>query len=165
MYVKLTILEDAEPLDGVLRYISEDHAFAFHTSNPGIVQQIVGDAGTTSLVAGTLQLEVAIATCRVLFVWGYHPRSLWHDATLAPPKSRPGQIQVDTSEPLSPGVSERLMPDGIVWETTFDNKSGWVRIRARDAPSGDASILIATSTVLELAAGAISAIWLSPMVD
>lgn len=67
--LKFSVLP-AEPLAGLLRYSRSDRAFGFQPRNPDELAGRAGCGGRASLVAGTLQLEVAVDN-----VWGTCRRS------------------------------------------------------------------------------------------
>lgn len=151
---------DAE-LDGSLVYAESDHAFGFQVGSPMVLRDLIEDMGVTSLSIDTLQIEVAVATRVVLFVWGLHPRARWRTEILEPPSARPGRLRVADSVPLEAGVSVELA-SGVTWLTTYDPATGWVRVADVDNLEADDRVLIATGTVVGLLEGKINSVWLQP---
>jgi hypothetical protein len=152
-------------LEGLVVYTESDHAFGFRVASPMVLQDRVGDAGVTSLSIDTLQIEVAVATRVVLFVWGLRPRVRWQDGVIEPPSARPGLLRVADSVTLKAGVSVRLS-SGAAWSTTYDAWTGWVRVE--DAGNPDKArdrVLVASSTVVGLFEDKITSIWLQPVFE
>lgn len=156
--------DDAPPLDGSLVYAESDHAFGFRAGSPMVLRDLVGDAGVTSLSIDTLQIEVAVATRVVLFVWGLHPRTRWQTGALEPPSSRPGRIRVADSVRLEAGVSVGLVR-GATWLTTYDPGTGWLRVAEAGNLETEDRVLVATGTVIGLLDGKINSLWLQPVFD
>lgn len=61
---------DGSPIPGVLVYSERDYAFRYMARMSSDALEAVGHEGATSITLGTLQMEVAVETGRVLFFWG-----------------------------------------------------------------------------------------------
>ncbi len=85
-------------------YVRDEYGFDFRPSRPEQMPEFT-QAACTSLLVGTLQIEVGVTTSRALFVWGYHPFSQWQNARVEPPRVRPGVVQV-VGFNLEIGISE-----------------------------------------------------------
>ena len=158
---------DATPLDGFLVFTESDHAFGFQPGSPMVLRELIGNAGVTSLSIETLQIEVAVASRVVLFVWGLHPRARWQTGTLERPSARPGLLRLEDPVRLEAGASgvSIELESGVTWRTTYDPGTGWLRVaQAGDTKVGD-RILIATGTVIDVLDGKINAVWLQPIFD
>ncbi|MDA3626671.1 hypothetical protein OU415_14590 [Saccharopolyspora sp. WRP15-2] len=121
---------------------------------------LAGESGRSSLVADTLQLEVAVDTGRALYAWGYLPSSSWKRAALQLPDSRPGEVivQLDAS-PLEDAVSVSIARSK--WDVLFDEQTGLVRV-SRDQRSPEELIEIATGVHLGLVGADLNSFWLQP---
>lgn len=151
---------EGEALEGTLVFDAAEHSFRFTVASPVDLSERVDGDGLTSLSIGTLQVEVAVATGLLLFVWGLHPRASWREQCMAIPDTDPGLVHVSPPETLSPGVSLEIAGVGA-WSTSFDAETGWVRV-GRSEEADDVQVLIATDTVLGLRCGQLNSIWLRP---
>lgn len=152
------------PLAGTLRYVESEHSFAFDVGSPVELQDRVGGAGVTSLSVGTLQVEVGIESELVLFVWGLHPSTNWKREFVGQPKPTLAGVRVESAQSLRRGVSLSLAAVGA-WDTSFDEKSGWVRI-ARDPTCASAvEVSVATGVVLGVTDGQLDSMWLQPVFE
>lgn len=152
--------EAANPLAGTLRYSESDRGFAFHLRNSDDLTGLVGDRGSTSLVADTLQLEVAVDTGCALYVWGYLPKESWRRAELKLPNSVSGRVTVELDDPpLEAGISVSIAPSN--WEVLFDESSCLVRVvQNRQLP--EKLVEIADGVHLGLSGTMLNSFWLSP---
>lgn len=148
-------------LPGALEYRRADHAFAFEPECDATAWKEIGAGKRTSLAIDTLQIEVAIPTGRLLYVWGYHPVEGWREDVLRPPASQPGRLHVESSEVMIPGVSV-AMNDELPWITSYDPSCGWICVR--DPKGGNASEVVefASDTLAEVAGNRLIALWLHP---
>ncbi|MFE5209808.1 hypothetical protein [Streptomyces sp. NPDC056600] len=98
-------VREGPPLEGVLAYTESEYGFSFSVRDGQALSVRLGSQGVTSVVIGTLQLEVDIESGEVLFAWGYLPnvRSVVADAD--PPRSVAGRVVVSSEERFEPGVS------------------------------------------------------------
>jgi|SRR5216683_1384098 len=154
--------EDA-PLEGLLRYVDSEHSFDFEVGSPADLTRRAGESGVTSVLIGTLQVEVGVASRRALYVWGLHPRIRWAPAQLMPPRVEPRAAFFDPDRPFAPGASVAVAPVGA-WFTEFDAGNGWVRV-ASDAVADDEVAQIAEGVLLGGRAGELHSIWLQPVFD
>ena len=159
MDVALTYAQ-GEALEGALEFDAAEHSFRFTVASPVDLSERVDSEGLASLSIGTLQVEVAIATGLLLFVWGLHPRGSWREQAMATPDAAPGLVRVSEPEALSAGVSREIAGVGA-WSTSFDAATGWIHVE-RSEEADDVQVLIATDTVLGLKYGQLNSIWLRP---
>jgi hypothetical protein len=151
-----------EPLDGVLAYVSHDHAFRFDTGEPQKLIERIGTKGSASLAIGTLEIEVGVETGLVLFVWGYHPKVTWRLEPIEVPSTSPGLVRV-VDVALQKGVAIRVIRDGE-WTTSFDEATGWIRIASVEAPSPRAT-LVASDIALGFRGDELAGVWLRPIFE
>jgi hypothetical protein len=59
-------------LAGQLLYRANEYSFDFEFESKDEALFRAGDKGTTSLLVGTLQIEIGIETGAALYVWGLH---------------------------------------------------------------------------------------------
>ncbi|GGL06731.1 hypothetical protein Sme01_67050 [Sphaerisporangium melleum] len=149
-------------IEGVLTYVEHEYGFSFEPGSPADLARAVGGEGVTSVTIGTLQIEVGVSSRRALYVWGYHPRSLWEEVSLSPPAAKPGAVILDPDEPFEMGVSEALAAVGE-WPTAYDPACGWLRI----APDGadDERTEVATGVVLGRRGRELHSVWLQPFFE
>lgn len=154
------LAETASPLAGKLTYSGIDRGFAFHPHSSEDLADRVGTEGCTSLVADTLQLEVAVETCRALYVWGYLPKDTWAQASLELPSSRGGKVTVEVDDPpLEEAISVSIAR--VNWEVVFDASAGLVRV-VRDPLRQEELIEIADGVHLGLSGTDLNSFWLEP---
>jgi hypothetical protein len=160
------ILEAAigvRPTGGLLRYLRHEHSFHFDPASPSDLLLKTGGSGVTSVLVDTVQLEVGVETGLLLYPWGYSPETSWRTGQLLAPTFADVGLRVKSERGLHPGVS-LYANSNRNWTTTFDEENGWIRL-ALDDQSGDSAFLIAESSGLELRAGALQAVWLSPVFE
>ena len=148
------------PLEGSLEFDETEHSFRFTPASPLDLADRVDGGGLTSLSIGTLQIELAVATGSLLFVWGLHPHASWSERSIGSPQAASGLVRVARREIFAPGVTLGIADVGV-WSTSFDAETGWVRASAAGRPD-DTQVLIATDTVLGLRGGHLNSIWLRP---
>jgi acyl dehydratase len=153
-----------EPLAGVPRYRTDEWAFDFDVLAPQDYIDRTVAGGVTSLAIGTLQLEVAVETKMVLYVWGMHPHTQWDRASLPAPTARPGLVTVRTPKPLLPGCTVSLAPVGA-WATVYDEATGWVRVTPRGHTASETLVIVASGTALGITEDRIDAVWIQPVFD
>lgn len=152
---------ERESLPGSVIYRCDEDSFEFDEASPDLLMQRAGDAGVTSLIVEYLRIDVAVEGGVGLFVWGYHPRSIWTTGVAAPARLRPGSVSAAADGVFTPGVSERLVEAGE-WNTVFDSQSGWVRVTADLNSQDDQIVEIADQTGLGLIGDQLNSIWLRP---
>jgi len=153
-----------EPLDGILRYVEEEHSFRFDVASPVDLEVRSGAAGVTSLSIGTLQIEVGVETRLALFAWGLHPRHSWRPGALRVPRLRICGARIETPVPLQRGVSLAIADTGE-WSTKFDEGTGWV-LTAPDTESvSEQVLLIAKGVAVGITDGALDSLWLHPVFE
>lgn len=118
------LVKSANVLAGTLTYSESDRGFAFHPGGLDDLAERVGGEGRTSLVADTLQLEVAVETGRALYVWGYLPRESWGRTSMELPDSRIGGVIVELDDPpLEEAISVSIARSN--WEVFLTKKLDW----------------------------------------
>lgn len=153
-------IEAATPLVGMLRYSESDRGFTFQPRNLGDLAVLEGGGGRTSLVADTLQLEVAVDSGRALYVWGYLPKESWKRTELKLPISMGGSVTVELDDPpLEAGISVSITRSN--WHVLFDESSGLVRV-VRDQQISEKLVEIADGVRLGLNGTELISFWLSP---
>jgi hypothetical protein len=159
-----TVALDGAPLEGILRYIEAEYSFTFDVSSPADLRARSGAAGVTSLSVGTLQIEVAVETGLVLFVWGLHPRSRWKVESVAQPNPAALSARVKPRVPLERGVTAQISPVGA-WETYFDDTTGWARVAKNQGYRSEQEVLVATGIVLGITGHNLDSLWLQPIFE
>ncbi|MFE3687524.1 hypothetical protein ACFXPM_30410 [Streptomyces sp. NPDC059095] len=144
----------------MLTYDESEHGFSFSAQSSSALTERLGTEGVTSLLIGTLQLEVDIESQDVLFAWGYLPNIRRKTAALGTPDYSPGQVSISTDYSLEPGVS--LDVPGENWEVLFDPASGWVAILRKKTVRAEL-VQVASGIVLGLTNGDLVSIWLLPV--
>ena len=158
--MKFLIEANPVPLPGRLIYHPHEWSFDFEPSESDFLQQVCR-GGVTSVSIETLQIEIAVDTGHLLFVWGYHPHTAWRVGRLTPVNALPGGVRLHADQPLQRGVSLGLAEIGE-WGTVFDPTSGWLRLAPPKSGEGGSAVEFATDTVLSIQAGSIQALWLRP---
>lgn len=151
-----------EPLKGHLTYIRDDRSIAFEVEPSANLTRIKGDLGTTSLLIGTLQIDVSIETGYFLYPWGYLPESLWEPQILGYPELTMGRVQVKGAGHFQLGVSQRIDADAR-WKVAFDVESGWLRISPEIAI--DARLFsFASDVAVGIQNRELTSVWLKPTI-
>ncbi len=148
-------------LKGEAQYVTAESSFDFERGTPTGVDD-GGLAGFTSLLVGTLQIEVDIERRTALHVWGYHPRETWVFGVAVPSPFHSDEVVITSDNNLIPGVSLALAEIGE-WTTTYDKNSGWVYVCANPLLKDDQTVLIATNTLLGLIGDSLNSIWIKPV--
>lgn len=152
---------DETALGGTLVFSEGEHSFRFEPGSVVDLRDRVGGQGLTSASVGTLQIELDVESGRVLFVWGLHPRVLWSRGQALPTRPLEGGVRLEPASSLVSGVAVSIAPVGG-WQTVHDVSTGWVRVH-RDEVLDDEQVVVATGTVLGLAAGRLNSVWLQPV--
>ncbi|MFE7837206.1 hypothetical protein ACFU53_14535 [Streptomyces sp. NPDC057474] len=153
-------IQEGSSLEGVLTYDDSEYGFSFSAQSAESLSERLGSEGVTSVLIGTLQLEVDIASRDVLFAWGYFPNVRGEVAELGTPRCSPGRVFISSDHSFQPGVS--LAVPGKGWRVSYDPSSGWVAIRRMD--TGDADFVqIASGIVLGIDTGNLASVWLHPV--
>ncbi|GAA2788317.1 hypothetical protein [Saccharopolyspora taberi] len=154
------LVKPASSLAGTLTYSESDHGFAFRPENVEDLVERVGAEGRTSLVADTLQLEVAVGTGRALYVWGYLPKTSWNPANLKLPESKPAEVIVQIDDPpLEESISVSIAR--VNWDAFFDKRTGLVRV-TRNHICSEELVEIAEGVHLGLSGTDLNSFWLKP---
>ncbi|MGW0606262.1 hypothetical protein [Streptomyces sp. NPDC002640] len=153
-------VQEGPPLEGVLVYTESEYGFSFRARDGEALGARLGSQGVTSVVIGTLQLEVDIESGEVLFAWGYLPNVRSVVAETEPPRAVAGRVLVSPEERFDHGISVRVPGDD--WRVTHDPSSGTVAVRL-NGDSGATFVRIADGTVLGLDGGHLVSVWLTPL--
>lgn len=154
---------DCVPLQGQVVYRAYEHSFDFKVESEPELLRRAGEKGTTSVLVGTLQIEVGIETGNALFVWGLHSHnSQWKRDRLERVLSEKGCVRVSFDCEAIGGVSQALAGVGE-WNTTYDVNNGWICISAREDDAAESYIEFAQDTIAGLANGKLVSIWLRPV--
>ena len=138
---------DCVPLQGELVYRAYEHSFDFKVKSSSELAQRIGNKGTTSLMIGTLQIEVGIEVGAALFVWGLHSHiSQWRRDHLSAVSSKRGGIRAIFDEEPAVGVSQGLADVGE-WHTAFDPNTEWICISSNQDDSAERYIEFAENTI------------------
>jgi hypothetical protein len=154
---------DGSMLDGALVYRAYEYSFDFKVKSESELALRAGSKGTTSLVVGTLQIEVGIETGAALFVWGLHSHSTqWRQVHLPRVSSQKGCVKVLFDEEPVIGVSQSLAEVGE-WQTTYDEGTGWVCVSANEHDVAESYVEFADNTIAGLADEKLVSVWLRPV--
>lgn len=163
--MRFLISREWTPLKGRLVYRSAEYSFDFDPEPRSEVVRRTGGEGVTSILIGTLQIEVAIKTGLALFVWGYHVHpSRWQRRSLPSISPQAGGIKVLLDEEPVAGVSLPLAEVGQ-WNTTYDPDTRWVCVTSDYADYPDEYVEFADNTVAGIAEGRLLSLWLRPLTD
>lgn len=143
-------------VNGELVYDYAEYSFRFE--RPRLEST---EAGVTSLLLGTLQIEVDVAMRRILFFWGLHPYTRWKDGPAAPGKVLEGDVIVHTDTGLKTGISHAVAEVGE-WATTYDSTTGWVHVHPPDWYDDKVQVEVAPGCLVGLQGEALSSVWLKP---
>lgn len=152
---------ESPKLDGRVLYHADEYSFDFKPDSITDLDKRVGSAGRTSIVIGTLQIEIDVETGAALYVWGYHPHLGWRSERLSTIASRPGTISVLTKEQLHDSVSVSLAHVNE-WTTVYDPTTGWICVGASQVTKTVEFVEFATKTVAGIEKGVLRSIWLRP---
>lgn len=148
-------------LSGELLYRISEHSFDYAPNDYAGLEEIAGIKGRTSILIGTLQLEVGVETKAVLYAWGYAPRVSWLRANVhAPPAIKSG-LKIALDSDLRAGISIRLAVVGE-WRTEHNSETGWIVVSSVPDPTAGESIEFADNTIATLRSGRLVAVWLHP---
>ena len=153
--------EAGVPFGGTPVYRRSEYSFDFEPASRDELTALTSEAGVTSIVVETLQIEVNAFDGEALHVWGYHPAADWSAHSLLPVDPRPGAVFIADDQAFISGVSIGLAEVGE-WTTAHDEKSGWVRVTPDLAVDDEQVVLIATGTCLGLIGDQLNSIWVRP---
>ena len=163
--IRFEMNTDVKPLEGELVYRDADHAFDFVPTSTVVVREQSGSKGVTSLLLGTLQLEVSAETGLVLYPWGYHPKAAWLARSLLPAVAPRVAVRAVGDGALDAGVAQDVAPSER-WTTSYDAKSGWVRIaRSENAAAWTEAVEFAPGSIAVLERGSLVELWLHPRME
>lgn len=157
-------LATCSKLDGKLVYRESEYSLDFEPDQGFISHDIAGQQGTTSIMIDTLQIEVALETRRLLYVWGYFPAVRWERATVLPISAAQGCVRIRTGAQLIIGVTLAL---GAAedWRREYDATSGWLSIHCATPTEHDRAVEFATGCVAVLREERLIALWLHPLFE
>jgi hypothetical protein len=148
-------------LQGELIYRRSEYSFDFEPMSRSGVRRRTGDFGTTSVLIGTLQIEIGIETGTFLYVWGYYPETAWKRHKLPNPTTQPGKVSISFEEPPELSVSIGLV-EFNEWTTAYDPRTGWLCV-GDPAPNPTAQLVeFATNTIAVIYEVQLRALWLRP---
>jgi len=154
---------DGVSLAGQLVYREYEYSFDFKAEEQSELVRRAGASGTTSLLIGTLQIEIGIETHVALFVWGLHShKDQWVRGCLSPVSLRPGSVKVLFDQQPIAGVSQTLVETAQV-RTTYDPDSGWLCISLGNDVIADVYVEFAEDTVAGLLNEKLVELWLRPV--
>lgn len=148
-------------LKGLPHYVLDDYAFDFQVADETEATARKGKAGTTSLILGTLQMEVSIESNLCLYVWGYCPFMKWKALAVAPPSSQAGALQVAIDRAFTAGVSVGI-EEMISPTPHFNPNTGWFCMGNSETPDDSLVIEFATDTLAAVQAGRLLSLWVKP---
>jgi hypothetical protein len=149
------------PLAGQLLYRPNEYSFDFDLESRDEAHSRAGNGGTTSLLVGTLQIEIGIETEAALYLWGLHTHfSKWSKADLPEISPHPGGIRVIFDKPPKTGVSELISYPGE-WQTIHDASSGWICVMSSNKHP-TSFVEFAKDTIAGLADRDLVSLWLHP---
>ena len=163
MPIKFKIHGNSVPVNGKPKYVVDDQALAYLADTRSGAHLPSQRVGQTSLVAGTLQLEVSVPDGTVMWLWGYAPLSAWRRASLIVPEAKHAALTV-VNPNIEAAKSVRLWPDDRI-SLMVDPSSGWFRLcDATYSPreQGEMWIEFAQDTIAELRADRLVAIFVRP---
>lgn len=153
----------SERLDGTLLYRAAEYSIDFEVKSKAELRKKVGLHGSTSILFGTLQVEVAVDTRELLYPWGMFPRARWGVARLQPPDFTPGGIRLLPGDSLQAGVSHSF-PAGDTWQILRDGISGWICVGEPGVALDAVAIEYATDAGLVLKGEHLVSLWLRPSI-
>ncbi len=156
------LMYECVPLKGQLVYRAYEYSFDFQVGSQQELARRAGSKGTTSLLIGTLQIEIGIETGAALFVWGLHSHSSrWRLDSLSRPPAQSGCVKVVLNGELTRGVSQELAEVGA-WQTTYDPNTGWVCISSNEHDA-ERYVEFAEDTIAGLLNDELVSVWLRPI--
>lgn len=159
--MRFVFSSEEKPLSGRCIYRAYEYSFDFEPDNREEVIQRAGEKGTTSLVIGTLQIEVGILSAALLYAWGYHPHTSWRRDHLPPISWEKGCVKVQFDQEPIIGVSQGLAEVGE-WQTTYDANTGWICVSSHRDDAGERYVEFAEDTIAGLANEKLVSLWLRP---
>jgi hypothetical protein len=161
MGFKFSVSMGQPPLAGFLIYSRNEYSFRFIADSPVDVSDRVGEGGVATLSIGNLQLEMAVATGQLLFVWGYDYFGRWSAGHLEHLEPTDASVFARGKAPW-----ERDMAIGIAdapgWPVVQDFSSGWLRYGGGQPGRKEKRYTIATDVVIGLSGSSLSSLWLRP---
>ena len=155
-------IQSGRPLDGALKYSNTESSFLFEVADQSAAVDRFGAGGKTSVVIGTLQIETAVSTGELLYLWGYFPNVRWQTASLSVPRAEPGEVYVDPPDSLQEGASVRAFDSA--WTTRFDPTQGWIRVGLPSMPETK-YVEISGCVILGIHEAHLESVWLHPIFE
>lgn len=153
----------AECLAGTLLYRAPEYSIDFKAESSAVLRERVGSLGSTSLLFGTLQVEIAVETGDLLYPWGLFPRSRWGVARLQKPDFKTGRLRLLPANPLQAGVSHSF-PAGDSWRIVRDGISGWICLGDNTVGPETIAVEYATDAGVVLRGDQLVSLWLRPLI-
>jgi hypothetical protein len=164
MYIEFEVIFDTMevigrhscPVPGRLTYQIDSWSFYYeeHTC-------WVPTVDLSTLLIGTLEIEVNLDTNICVYVDGYHHYVTWQLSPLCGPERVPGILKVHTNEPLLCGHGypiEDMVPD-VRW---FDPATGWCCVGNKERPTESQAVEFATGCVAVVKNRRLISLWLKP---
>jgi len=155
-------IEDMQALEGDLIYVEHEHSVDFIPVSESELIERSPTRGGTSILLGTLQIEVDIPSATLLYPWGQFPRGHWKKARIEPTGFGEGGIRIANTEDLElkPAVSLEVWPEDEC-STLFDPTTGWLCVTTKKF-EGLKLVEFARGAVIGLDGNEMNALWLKP---
>lgn len=160
--MRLLISQEWGSLGGQLVYRASEYSFDFEPKSRAEVARRAGREGTTSILIGTLQIEMGIETGIALFVWGLHPHAAWSRGHLPRITPRAGGVKMLLDEEPAVGISQSLAEVGE-WLTTYDPNTGWLCVSSKQERQADEYVEFADNVVAGITDERLLSLWLRPV--
>jgi hypothetical protein len=144
---------------GQLYYYQDEYSFSFKPTASNQFSLHVGQHGRTSLLIGSLQVEISIEYRSLLFAWGYHPYQRWREKDLTAPKALAYGVTLGSEIVLEEGISVALVGVGS-WDTWYDSETQWVCVGSYHQPVEATIAEFATNTIAVISKSRLVALWL-----
>jgi hypothetical protein len=153
------LAESSSILRGRVIYRAYEWSIDFVPDHSGRELGVARVNGGSSVLIGTLSIEVEPDTGRLLYPWGYHPREAWRETELQFPHADLGLAHADEGRVFIPGTSYLIAEVGE-WVTFVDLRSGCLRLRRPNHVDDDEQVQIAEGVVLGLNGGELNSLWM-----
>jgi hypothetical protein len=150
---------DGEALKGELVYRCNEYSVDFIPDEIDLIKRV--DGAGTSILIGSLHLEVSIVSGEVLFPWGMFPHVRWKKKSLVLPDFKSGRLYLESDLVLERGVGVGLENYQDSWCSYYDQNSGWIYYGVDDFKLNKA-LQFATDVVASLLDGKIVGLWMRP---
>lgn len=142
--MNFSIKKNTENVKGVLAYRKAEHSLSFELSSDQ--KSLIGLQGRTSLTFQTLQVEIDIASKRLLYPWGYFPIVNAISGDISEFDSQNGSVTVQGMV-LQPGVSIEYL-SARKWKKIFDRRMKFIYFGPEELVFGEVRIQICNDTFI-----------------